>query len=280
MTAGSFFIKPGYRSRAAAVYYADIHDNGITWQPEVYPLAAALARKYDCRYIIDIGCGRASKLSSLYPEFQVIGMDFGSNLDHCRDKYPFGTWIEVNLEVTKGVPLPLEVLRSAVLVNSDVIEHLVDPTRLMVLIQSYLLHAKVAVISTPERDLERGFQDMGPPTNPSHIREWNLSELETMLSCFGLRPAYCGLTISNDREMKRKTSLAVVPGHSFSYQAVREMGLLCERWLPNSTITSAAGDDHYMQELDQLERQLANAHQRMYSSRAAMNSSVVADRQF
>ncbi|ADJ65887.1 methyltransferase domain-containing protein [Herbaspirillum seropedicae] len=259
MTAASFFIKPGYRARTQPEYYADVHDDGTIWQPEVYPLAATLARQYGCRYIIDIGCGRARKLSMMYPEFQIIGMDFGSNLEHCRAQYPFGNWVEVDLENSDGVQFPPEVLQNAVVINSDVIEHLVNPTRLMALIRSYLVHAKVAVISTPERDLERGTHDMGPPANPTHIREWNLAELETMLSSEGLRPAYCGLTISNDRDMLRKTSLAVVPGLSLNSSAVRELGAFCEKWLAASPEMRDAGNGQYLQNLAQLEREMASA---------------------
>ena len=80
MTADNFFIKPGYRARTQPEYYADIHDDGTIWQPEVYPLAATLAYQYGCRYIIDIGCGRARKLAALHPEFEIIGLDFASNL--------------------------------------------------------------------------------------------------------------------------------------------------------------------------------------------------------
>lgn len=234
MTVANFFIKPGYRARTQPEYYADIHDDGTIWQPEVYPLAATLAYQYECRYIIDIGCGRARKLAALYPEFDIIGMDFGSNLEYCRAQYPFGKWIEVDLEGGVPVEISPEILRSAVVVNSDVIEHLVDPTRLMQMIRSYLVHAKVALISTPERDLERGPHDMGPPANTTHIREWNLDELETMLSSEGLRPAYCGLTMSNDAEQLRKTSLAIIPGLSLKSSEVRDLGTFCEQWLAAS----------------------------------------------
>ncbi|BEV17738.1 methyltransferase domain-containing protein [Herbaspirillum sp. DW155] len=254
MTAASFFIKPGYQSRTQPEYYADIHDDGTVWQPEVYPLAATLARQHGCRYIIDIGCGRARKLSMMYPEFQIIGLDFGSNLEYCRANYPFGNWVEVDLENSDGVQFPPDVLQNAVVISSDVIEHLVNPTPLMALIRSYLLHAKVAVISTPERDLERGYQDMGPPGNPTHIREWNLAELEAMLSNAGLRPAYCGLTISNNREMQRKTSLAVVPGVSLNSLAVRDLGVFCERWLAASPEMREADNGNYLRDLAQLER--------------------------
>ncbi|QNA88229.1 class I SAM-dependent methyltransferase [Massilia sp. Dwa41.01b] len=231
MTAANFFVKPGYQARTEPAYYADIHDDGTIWQPDVYPLAAVLAYQYECRYIIDIGCGRGRKLVALHPEFEIVGLDFGSNFEYCRDHYPFGHWFEVDLENGGGVDIPPEILRQAVVINSDVIEHLVNPTGLMQLISSYLVHAKVALISTPERDLERGYQDMGPPANPTHIREWNLAELIALLSNAGLRPAYAGLTLNNDRDRMYKTSLAVIPGQSLTPSEARDLGVFCEQWL-------------------------------------------------
>jgi len=260
MTAKNFFIKPGYRARTQPEYYADIQDDGTIWQPEVYPLAATLAYQYECRYIIDIGCGRAHKLAALHPEFEIIGLDFGSNLEYCRTRYPFGKWIEVDLEDGMGVDISPEILRNAVVVNADVIEHLVNPTKLMQLIRSYLIHAKVALISTPERDLERGCQDMGPPANPTHIREWNLAELEILLSSEGLRPAYCGLTIRNDKDRLRNTSLAIIPGISLNSSEVRDLGAFCEQWLAASPEQREAAHPKYLHHLAQVDAEVALAN--------------------
>jgi len=259
VTAENFFIKPGYRARTQPEYYADIHDDGVIWQPEVYPLAATLAYQYECRYIIDIGCGRARKLAALHPEFEIIGLDFGSNLEYCRAQYPFGKWIEVDLENGMGVDISPEILRNAVIISSDVIEHLVNPTKLMQMIRTYLVHARVALISTPERDLERGPHDMGPPANTTHIREWNLAELETLLSSQGLRPAYCGLTQRNDRDKLRYTSLAVVPGLSLNASGVRDLGTFCEQWLAASPEQREAAHPKYLQHLAQVETEAAQA---------------------
>lgn len=256
VTTESFFIKAGYRARTQPEYYADIHDDGTVWQPDVYPLAATLARQYECKYIIDIGCGRAGKLSKLYPEFQIIGLDFGSNLDFCRQHYPFGKWIEVDLEAGTKISLPKEVLENAVVINSDVIEHLVNPTQLLELIRSFLTYAKVALVSTPERDLERGVNDFGPPANPTHMREWNLAELETLFISVGMRPAYCGLTISNDRHRELKTSLAIIPGVQLNAGSVRDLGNFCEQWLQATPEQREIGEDQYTRDLAQLQREV------------------------
>lgn len=259
-TAESFFIKSGYRARTQAEYYADIHDDGTVWQPDVYALAAVLARQYECKYIIDIGCGRAGKIAKMFPEFQIIGLDFGSNLEFCRQHYPFGNWIEVDLEAGTRVNLPKEILENAVVINADVIEHLVNPTKLLEMFKSFLTYAKVALVSTPERDLERGVSDFGPPANPTHMREWNLVELETLFINFGMRPAFCGLTISNDRHRELKTSLAILPGFQLNAGEVRDLGNFCAAWLQATPeqreAQRQAVEDPYSRELAQLQRQV------------------------
>ena len=39
----------------------------------------------------------------LAPEFELVGIDFGGNLEHCRAEYPQHRWLEWELE---GQPLP------------------------------------------------------------------------------------------------------------------------------------------------------------------------------
>lgn len=207
----NFGIKRGYRSRPAPDYYSDTSRPGageIIWQPEVYEVAARVARILGRRYILDIGCGSGEKLAALHPEFQIIGVDFGGNLDHCREKYPFGQWIVADFEKAENLPLDEAVLKDCVVICSDVIEHLVDPRSLLRLIACLLKHAPMALISTPERNLkEKGWLDNGPPLNPHHVREWSLNELSSFAESMGLNLAYAGLTITNNLRWQRSTIL-------------------------------------------------------------------------
>ena len=93
-----------------------------------------------------------------------------------------GKWIEWNLESSGRIPLRKNLLRRAVVVCSDVIEHLVDPEPLIENLRSWLDYAPIVILTTPERDLVRGPNDLGPPINPSHVREWSLAELEPWLN--------------------------------------------------------------------------------------------------
>lgn len=215
----NYGIKRGYHSRPAPDYYSDTSRPGageIIWQPEVYEVAARAARGLGCRYILDIGCGSGEKLGALHPEFQIIGVDFGGNLDHCREKYPFGQWLEADFEKAESLPLDAAILKDCVVICSDVIEHLVDPRSLLRLIGGLIKHAPLALISTPERNLkETGWLDNGPPRNPHHVREWTLNELRAFAEFMELHLAYEGLTITNNLRWQRSTILLGATGSSW-----------------------------------------------------------------
>ncbi|GIK24976.1 MAG: hypothetical protein BroJett006_12220 [Betaproteobacteria bacterium] len=210
----NFFIKAGYVAREKAEYFEDAPESRdkIVHQPDVYALAGYLARKFECTHILDIGCGRAEKLADLYPEFEVVGIDIGPNIDYCKAHYPFGKWHGRDLEQAHADLLPPDMLQKTLLVCSDVIEHLTNPVGLLNTLQHCLVHAPVAIVTTPERDLVRGPADSGPPANPAHVREWNLAEFQELLGVFSFKTAFLGLTCNNDRHYAKKTILAILHG--------------------------------------------------------------------
>lgn len=209
----NFFLKSGYVSKPRPDYFTDEPEDNITWQPDVYPFAANLANKFGSKQIVDIGCGRALKLVKLYeqhPEWKFTGLDYGANISWCRENWRFGTWIEANLEYGRTQPTRKLIVENAIMICSDVIEHLINPIPLLLLVSKLLHRGAVAVIfSTPERDLTRGKTDTGPPGNPSHVREWNLEEFRALLEWAGFRLMHLGLTRTNDAGPHEKTILVV-----------------------------------------------------------------------
>ncbi len=205
-------IKPGYVSRRVpAIFHDDlVETQNLVHQPDVYPFAAHIARRYGCRHIIDLGCGRGRKLAPLAPEFSIVGVDLPGSVDHCREAYPFGRWIPCDLERAEDLVIEPEVIDNAVIICSDVIEHLWDPRPMLRMLRTLLERAPAAVLSSPERDLVRGIDDMGPPANPHHVREWSQSELVRFLDFIGLHTEFSGLTHNNDRDLKKRTTLAVL----------------------------------------------------------------------
>ncbi|GAC1322445.1 MAG: hypothetical protein NVSMB25_17600 [Thermoleophilaceae bacterium] len=207
-----YCIKAGYAHRPAPEYFVDLVEerDGVVWQPEVYPEAARIARRLGSTRVIDIGPGSGSKLARLYPEFELIGLDFGPNLQMCRERYPFGSWRQHDLDTEDALPVSAEELRGSIVVCSDVIEHLVRPERLLSKLRVALDHADAILLSTPERDRTRGEGHFGPPPHFCHVREWNISELGELLGEWGFKHGDLGLTRSNNLHPGMDTILAVL----------------------------------------------------------------------
>lgn len=219
-------IRFGYEARPEPEYFLDFVASDVVYQPDVYTATARVARALNATRIIDIGAGSAEKLVPLRDEFELIGIDFGANLEGCRERYPWGDWRHHDLEEEVPLPVTSDELDGAVLIASDVIEHLIRPELLLRKLAAGLQDARAVVISTPERDATYGELQLGPPRNPAHVREWTLDELGTFLESEGLGHGDMLLTRSNDDDDKLATSLAVLVSEEHEAEIVRAAGLL------------------------------------------------------
>lgn len=210
--AGSdFCIKHGYVENPGPVYFLDdvTTDRGIVFQPDVYTFAGYLASLigdvFAENHIVDVGCGWGDKLIALAKrDIKLTGIDYGANIAHCITTYgDIAQWLEHDLEDR----IDLAALRPDVIVCSDVIEHLVDPTNLLASLKAS--DANAIVLSTPERDLQYGYDHNGPSQNLCHIREWNGAELRALLERAGLTVNHVGLTRSSDQGPYMQTQLVV-----------------------------------------------------------------------
>lgn len=209
----SYCIRPGYSHRPFPEYFVDIDaDTGIICQPDVYRNAALVAHDLGATTVIDIGCGNGFKLDELSNRFAIVGVDLmGPNLDTCRERYPHGTWIEHDLDSDEPLPLDEDLLAQSVIINADVIEHLVRPERLVHKLRDALDRGALAIfLSTPERELTWGPAHNGPPPNPCHTREWTIHELGAFLEREGLEHGDLGLTRNNNFHNQLNTILAVL----------------------------------------------------------------------
>jgi SAM-dependent methyltransferase len=212
-----YFLPESYESRGEPEYFVDEGLNAV-WQPDLYPEAATVARRLGSRRIIDVGCGTAAKLAALHPEFEIVGVDFGSNIEACIARYDFGTWLDVDLDTAHD--LGYDDVAGAVIVCGDVIEHLVHPERLLQMLRGALdAGAATVFLSTPDRELINESGHLGPPPNPAHVREWSTSEIAKFMSSAGLH-GFFGLTRSNDVMPYMRTIIAAIPGRERGHQEV------------------------------------------------------------
>jgi hypothetical protein len=201
-------LPAGYEARLEPAYFVDdLADQRIIHQPDVYPFAAHIAERYGCAYLIDVGCGRAGKLTPLGDRFHLIGIDHGANIAWCRDRTDLTMAIDHDLQRREPLPVSECIVGSSVVICADVIEHLVEPRPLVENLQHLAQVARAVVVTTPDRELVRGAEDRGPPANPAHVREWTLGELAGLLGESGAPVAFAGLTRNNDRDSQRRTSL-------------------------------------------------------------------------
>lgn len=217
-----YCIKEGYVENPIPAYFVDdvTQDRGLVFQPDVYPFAQDLVdasarvpanppltrpMSTASPRVTDVGCGRADKLAMIRerrPDWDFVGIDFGPNIEWCRNAYGWGTWLDVDLER----PHELDA-DGGLVIASDVIEHLKDPLPLLAAIRAS--GCAGAVLSTPERDENYGPGHNGPPTNPCHVREWNLAEFGALLVREGFAVTHLGLTRSVDTQPYLRTILAV-----------------------------------------------------------------------
>ncbi|ROO62175.1 methyltransferase family protein [Micromonospora sp. Llam0] len=214
LDAGLHYLTRGYIERTEPEYFVDDESSGVTWQPDVYPELLALARKHGRDVVIDLGCGRAGKLAGLAvqePGLQVVGVDIGPNIAWCRENHQCGRWLEADLESAMTLPLAPATIERSVVLCSDVLEHLIDPRPAMRLI-CWLLEtgAARAVLSTPARDKRAGAEHLGPPFNPSHVREWTCREFRAFAESFPVQVERFDLTRSDDADGGLTTQLVVL----------------------------------------------------------------------
>lgn len=212
----SFFIRPDYVENPGPVYFHDdvTRERGIVFQPDVYALAEYLTREsyqwqeFRRATVVDIGCGQGDKLAAMRernPKWNFIGIDYGANIEYCRERFPWGTWLDYDLEK------PFDLIGEeslAVVICSDVIEHLVDPTVLLTSIRDNCDLLPI-VFSTPERDVQHGYDHTGPSPNLCHVREWNAVEFHELLTDAGFDVEFLGLTRGSDQGWAMATQIAI-----------------------------------------------------------------------
>lgn len=123
--------------------------------------------------------------------------------------------IEHNLE--QGIPkISDDILSNSIVITSDVIEHIVKPDKYLRDLASISKKAPYVIVSTPDRDRVRGLDDLGPPDNPAHVREWSAGELHSLLDSSGISNLRTGYTINTNVHKEKSTIISMGGAHSLS----------------------------------------------------------------
>jgi SAM-dependent methyltransferase len=216
----SFSLPSSYVERSEAICFDSISnaDTQIERQSEVYRAVEYFLEVTQRTTVIDIGCGTARHLRNVMAAHH-IGVDFSSNITWCRDYYgTWGEWREADFSQRSCLAIADLADERAVVVCAGVIEHLVDPCRVIDLLSACYARNAIVITSTPDRVRSWGADHRGPPPDPRHIREWALDEYVTCLATHGLPAVYAGYAPSNtvDREVK-----TIVTIHDASIERAR-----------------------------------------------------------
>ncbi len=167
------------------------------WQFHVYQWAADLVRKHGLTSVVDVGCGPCVKLINLVRPVceDIEGLDQPPALAAARTMGADFPLTPVDLEHPEHEPTRTFDL----IVCADVIEHLADPDPALDLIRTLAHEGSLVLISTPERDRERG-RDCMASTKPEHVREWTRDEFERFLRSRGFTPVLHRLLPKDDAD--------------------------------------------------------------------------------
>ncbi|MFH0936784.1 MAG: methyltransferase domain-containing protein [Candidatus Daviesbacteria bacterium] len=209
MRSKDYFIKKGYQTQNKPEYFHDDNDS-IVWQKGIYDFAHFVGKRFNLEFIIDVGAGNGFKLKQFEPEFKVVAIDYGSNVNLLKTNIPNQKVIEFDLE--KGLPkINKEVLAKAVVVCADVIEHLNTPHKLFTDLSKISKICPIMIISTPDRIRCQSRKHNGPPPNPAHVREWSATEIGKLMRDYKFNSFLIGHANEVNYQNKKNT-LVVISG--------------------------------------------------------------------
>lgn len=166
-----YCLPKNYNSRKDNQYFDDTPYKD-EFQDDVYQEAKKLVIDNNYNNILDIGTGSGYKLIKYFNEYNTIGVDLAPTILFLMKTYPNKTWCELSL-VDKNIDFDL-------IICSDVIEHINDLNSFLLNLNTF--NFKKIIFSTPDKFNMYQSEHLGPPSNPAHVREWTMKELNNYLS--------------------------------------------------------------------------------------------------
>ncbi len=153
----------------------------------LFKILKKFIKKINIKSVLDSGCVATVKLIKfILPGCQeVYGSDQEVIIEFCRKKFGLNTFFADDIENSK---LDLKK-KFDLIICADVIEHLLNPDKLITYIKKFSHTETIIIITTPERDTRRGRNCYYSP-KPSHIREWNNIEFKSYLNSRNFKMFY------------------------------------------------------------------------------------------
>ncbi|MEI2302398.1 glycosyltransferase [Ensifer sp. MJa1] len=219
----------------------------VVWQPDVYGEAFELARRLNIENVIDLGCGSGDKLVYCAQNYKIkfLGLDFNGSIDVARREHPDHDWATIDLmswDVHRDLLAELKSRLPAVIVLSDVIEHLPDVQPVLTLIRKLLSYDENSylVLSTPDRTRQNRQVTDGASPNAAHVREWALPELCDLISNAGLEISRAGWTRCNQWDEFHTTCFIQAGFNAERYKTrLRKTFGTSEEWWPEHILITS-----------------------------------------
>ena len=184
-------------------------EDGSYDHQDVYSLGIYLCEKYDCPYLVDIGCGGKNQVIEQLPvDCHYIGIDDKDRPIH--EALPNVKWIKHNLNDNEKIPISKEILSKAVIICSGVIEKLSEPYFLLKKLKLMMNVSPICLFSTIDRDSHSDSQK-----NHGFVREWNKVEFRELLQYCGFNLEFIGLTGSDTTQIKKNEVLTILTNNRF-----------------------------------------------------------------
>lgn len=136
--------------------------------------------------MIDLGCGPGKKLASLVHPLgvDITGVDQERPVQLCKQLHNFGHFIVDDLE--KGIPSHDVTGKFDLVMSAGVIEHLLDPDKIIEYIRAISHKNTWVVIATADRDIIQGRESL-ETSNIEHVWEWTIREFVAYLQSHDLK---------------------------------------------------------------------------------------------
>ena len=148
------------------------------FQYHVYEYAGKLFKENNYKSLLDIGAGPGTKIPHFFNlpslDLSLIDQPGMENIvsKFCPESQFYGKNLE-NGALDLGKKFDF-------IICADVIEHLSNPSSLLKIIKTHLKDTGLVILSTPDRDMRRGKNNIQSP-NKAHVREWNREELRRLM---------------------------------------------------------------------------------------------------
>lgn len=225
----NYFIMEGYNINQNPTHHIDVGYTDES-QDEVYLYAKKILENENLNTIVDVGCGSGYKLIKYFDKYNTVGIETEPCISFLNETYPDKIWINSG-EPEKSFPKYKQ--NCDILICSDVIEHIVDPQKLINFLNTF--DFKYLIISTPDRQILKdkipgyGIESwVGPPKNPSHVREWEFNEFNSFLSQtfdvtegkHGLKQQECMFFICKKKSKKKVVIISADFGNNSNFEFI------------------------------------------------------------